>query len=70
MVKPIFYDPTGKRQKRSLIGLLALIGVAVFIFLSLLVSKVIAPDPAGNHSLTSASQCRKSKYFSLLCTVG
>lgn len=48
MVKPIFYDPTGKRQKRSLIGFIALIGAAVFIFLTLLISIMMVQIPPQN----------------------
>ncbi len=45
MQKPIFYDPSGKRKKASLVGLMVLIGLAVALFVALLVSILYVPKP-------------------------
>ncbi len=45
MQNPIFYDPSGKRKKASLIGLLALIGAAVLLAVGLFISILIVPVP-------------------------
>ncbi|MGZ3304443.1 MAG: polysaccharide deacetylase family protein, partial [Asticcacaulis sp.] len=47
MQNHIFYDPSGKRKKASLLGLLALIGLGVAVFIGLLVSILIVPVPQG-----------------------
>ena len=47
MQNPIFYDPSGKRKKASLIGLIVLIGLGVALFVALLASILYVPVPAG-----------------------
>jgi cellulose synthase/poly-beta-1,6-N-acetylglucosamine synthase-like glycosyltransferase/peptidoglycan/xylan/chitin deacetylase (PgdA/CDA1 family)/spore germination protein YaaH len=46
MQKPIFYDPSGKRKKASLVGLMVLIGLAVTLSVALIVSILYVPKPA------------------------
>jgi cellulose synthase/poly-beta-1,6-N-acetylglucosamine synthase-like glycosyltransferase/peptidoglycan/xylan/chitin deacetylase (PgdA/CDA1 family)/spore germination protein YaaH len=45
MQKPIFYDPSGKRKKASLVGLMVLIGLAVALSVALVVSILYVPTP-------------------------
>jgi cellulose synthase/poly-beta-1,6-N-acetylglucosamine synthase-like glycosyltransferase/peptidoglycan/xylan/chitin deacetylase (PgdA/CDA1 family)/spore germination protein YaaH len=45
MQKPIFYDPSGKRKKASLVGLVVLISLAVALFIALIVSILYVPKP-------------------------
>jgi cellulose synthase/poly-beta-1,6-N-acetylglucosamine synthase-like glycosyltransferase/peptidoglycan/xylan/chitin deacetylase (PgdA/CDA1 family)/spore germination protein YaaH len=47
MQNPIFYDPSGKRKKASLIGLLTLIGLGVLLAVGLFISILIVPVPQG-----------------------
>ncbi len=47
MQNPIFYDPSGKRKKASLLGLLLLIGIAILLALGLFISILIVPVPQG-----------------------
>ena len=47
MQNPIFYDPSGKRKKASLIGLIVLIGLGVALFVALLASILYVPVPKG-----------------------
>jgi cellulose synthase/poly-beta-1,6-N-acetylglucosamine synthase-like glycosyltransferase/peptidoglycan/xylan/chitin deacetylase (PgdA/CDA1 family)/spore germination protein YaaH len=44
---PIFYDPTGRRRRASLIGVVTLIVLAVLLFVGLVLSIVILPAPKG-----------------------
>ncbi|MDI7775019.1 glycosyltransferase [Asticcacaulis sp. EMRT-3] len=47
MLKPIFYDPSGRRRRTSLIGVLSLIGLAIVLFVGLILSILIVPVPQG-----------------------
>ena len=47
MQNPIFYDPSGKRKRGSLIGLLGLITAAILLAAGLLISILIVPVPQG-----------------------
>ncbi|MGN6421705.1 MAG: glycosyltransferase [Asticcacaulis sp.] len=44
---PIFYDPTGRRQRASFIGVITLIVLAVLLFAGLVLSILIVPSPKG-----------------------
>jgi len=43
--RPIFYDPTGRRKRASLVGVITLISLAVALFLGLVLSILIVPTP-------------------------
>ncbi len=45
MQKPIFYDPSGKRKKASLVGLMLLVALGVALFAALMVSILYVPKP-------------------------
>ncbi|WP_443748283.1 glycosyltransferase [Asticcacaulis solisilvae] len=47
MQKPVFYDPSGKRKKASLIGLIVLVCIGVALFVALLASILYVPVPKG-----------------------
>ncbi|MFT4077073.1 MAG: glycosyltransferase [Asticcacaulis sp.] len=44
---PVFYDPTGKRSKASLVGVISLIVAAILLFIGVIVSIVAVPVPQG-----------------------
>lgn len=45
--RPIFYDPTGRRKRASLVGVISLISLAVILFVGLILSILIVPVPQG-----------------------
>ena len=47
MQNPIFYDPSGKRKKASLFGVLGLIAAAILLAVGLLISILVVPVPQG-----------------------